>query len=198
MAAPALAAQHRAATALPCSSSVGGAARGGRTAKACYRLHRWQRPLGHKRAGDAVCLCSQPVCHPLAVWHREAQIALLALVRSSMEMVCHDARQSKAVGRQPLRRDIPAAAQHIKIRLLRIRNPRTIGNSVLRINKPNIFDRHAFDTVLGKSPRRWGWGRFHENGRALSRLGRRMHQMGGGGVYGRSARILFGARANLA
>ena len=42
------------------------------------------------------------------------------------------------------------------------------------------------------------WGRFHENGRALSRLGRRMHQMGGRGVYGRSSRVLSGARANLA
>jgi hypothetical protein len=42
------------------------------------------------------------------------------------------------------------------------------------------------------------WGRFNENGRALPRLGRRMHQMGGRGVYGRSARVLSGTRANLA
>jgi hypothetical protein len=42
------------------------------------------------------------------------------------------------------------------------------------------------------------WGRFNENGRALPRHGRRMHQMGGRGVYGRSARVVSAACANLA
>ena len=114
----------------------------------------------------------------------------LSLVCACMGEVCRGSRQSVALRREPRRaRWLDGASFCAKIRsnIFPVRNQVKYFSAVMSSTQ-----------CSGKFFSTGDWGRFHENGRALSRLGRRMHQMGGRGVYGRSSRVLPGARANLA
>ena len=113
-----------------------------------------------------------------------------SLVCACMGEVCRRSRQSVAFRREPRRaRWLDGASFCAKIRsnIFPVRNQVKYFSAVMSSTQ-----------CSGKFFSTGDWGRFHENGRALSRLGRRMHQMGGRGVYGRSSRVLSGARANLA
>jgi hypothetical protein len=114
-------------------------------------------------------ICGQSVCHPLAVRCRQTEIAHPALVRARMGEIFHGPQQSVALGREP-RQQIGLMARHSATK--HIKNFSAVTSST---------------QCLAKFLKTGDWGRFNENGRALPRHGRRMHQMDGRGVYGRSA-----------
>lgn len=182
------AAPDRAASALPGAFHLGRTAGGGRAVEACDHFHRWRGTLDYEWAGDAVCLCGQSVSHPLAIRRRQTSIAHLVLVCACVDVVYRGASQSVALDREP-RFAVGLNMMMWTIQLA----PYSIAVFGAEFFRPSRL-RHSAQHILSD----WGWGHFHENGRALPRLGRRMHQMGGRGAYGRSARVISGARAHLA
>ena len=102
--------------------------------------------------------------------------------------VCRGSRQSVALRREPRRHT----------GLMARRSVRKSGQIFFLCEiRSNIFWPSCLRHSAQENSLALGIGGVsHENGRALSR--RRMHQMGGRGVYDRSSRVLSGARANLA
>jgi hypothetical protein len=174
----ALAAADRAASPLS-AFHFGGTAGGSRAFEARDRFHCWR---GHWITGGLVTVFAYAINLFVTHW-------LYVVVKPKLLTLLWFARAWASLSRSAIERG--AGSRVVPARWL---DDAPLGDKACE----KFLGRHVFDTVISKIPWTGDWGRFNENGRALPRHGRRMHQMGERGVYGRSARVVSAARANLA